>query len=415
VGPRPGQAVTTPAPSARLAAYIARSARSSSDAGVSPPRGHADRHADLDHVAAGQRDGHLHGVADAAGHGRGRVGVERPLAHHDELVAGVPGHDVLDPDRVLQAGGHLDEDGVARLVAERVVDVLEAVEVAEQQRRAGPADADAVVEQLGELGPVGQAGELVVQGPQLEPLVLLAQPLLGLAAGGHVLEVQHDVADRAVGAPHDRRRDRDPQQSAVGPGHLLLGPDPAHRAGAHAGEPVGHGHGDGARQHLGEGAADEVGLGAPDELGGDVVGPHDVAVGGEQHRPARRLGEDLLEPRLGVGQLGDVPRADDDARDLRVGEAVVGVHLDHAHRAVGVADAAPVPVRRLGARHQRGEPERDGADVLGVDELEPGRPDREVAVDAERPVEGLVGEADDALGVDEEDEVVDAVDERPEP
>ena len=56
---------------------------------------------------------------------------------HGELVAAQAGEDVAAAQRAAQAGGDLDEQTVALLVTQRVVDLLEAIEVDEQQRGQG--------------------------------------------------------------------------------------------------------------------------------------------------------------------------------------------------------------------------------------------------------------------------------------
>src|SRR5205085_1317694 len=54
------------------------------------------------------------------------------LAEHGELVAAGAGDRVLGADRGLQAPGQLEQQLVAAVVAERVVDSLEAVDVEEE-------------------------------------------------------------------------------------------------------------------------------------------------------------------------------------------------------------------------------------------------------------------------------------------
>jgi hypothetical protein len=57
-----------------------------------------------------------------------------------ELVAAEAGDEVVGTDAVLESGGQLDEKGVAALMTEGVVDVLEIVDVDEQHALvAGPA------------------------------------------------------------------------------------------------------------------------------------------------------------------------------------------------------------------------------------------------------------------------------------
>ena len=89
------------------------------------------------------------------------------VAQHHELVAAEAGDGVARPHERAQALGRLDEQLVADLVAQAVVDDLEAVEV-EEQHRAGqlaPFDAgqrprQAIEEELA----VGQSGHRVVGG-----------------------------------------------------------------------------------------------------------------------------------------------------------------------------------------------------------------------------------------------------------
>ena len=101
------------------------------------------------------------------------------LEQDRELVAALPGRDVLGPDRARQALGDLDEEAVAGPVAERVVDDLEVVDVEEQDGDAGSATARAVerpVEVLAEQRPIGEPGQGIVEGVveqlRLETLLL---------------------------------------------------------------------------------------------------------------------------------------------------------------------------------------------------------------------------------------------------
>ena len=56
------------------------------------------------------------------------------LQQHGELVAAEPADRVVDARAVADPRGHRDEHRVAAGVAERVVDVLEAVEVDQHER-----------------------------------------------------------------------------------------------------------------------------------------------------------------------------------------------------------------------------------------------------------------------------------------
>ena len=67
-----------------------------------------------------------------------RAAVGQPAQQHGELVAAEPGERVAAAQRAAQPGGDLAQQPVAVVVAERVVDLLEPVEVDQQQRRPVP-------------------------------------------------------------------------------------------------------------------------------------------------------------------------------------------------------------------------------------------------------------------------------------
>ena len=113
-----------------------------------------------------------------------------------ELVAAEAGHQVARPHRVGEPLGHDAQQLVADVVALRVVDRLEAVQVEEQH-----ADLRAVQRHLqrgldlrAEQRPVGQPGEPV-------RVRLLGQLLLEPAALGDVAGVEHQAADVGVVRP----------------------------------------------------------------------------------------------------------------------------------------------------------------------------------------------------------------------
>ena len=88
------------------------------------------------------------------------------LAQDHELVAAVADHGVAGPERALQSAGDLDEQIVAGVVAEPVVDAFEAVEVEEQQRERGGMAArasDRDVEPVEQEHAVRQAGKRIVE------------------------------------------------------------------------------------------------------------------------------------------------------------------------------------------------------------------------------------------------------------
>ena len=95
------------------------------------------------------------------------------FADDDELVAAEPRDGVVATDRGGEPSAHRDEQLVAGVVAEAVVDDLEAVEVEEEHRHHGPAVTEAGeggVEPLDRERTVGQVGERVVEREMTEQL-----------------------------------------------------------------------------------------------------------------------------------------------------------------------------------------------------------------------------------------------------
>jgi hypothetical protein len=113
------------------------------------------------------------------------------LADQRELAALQPGGGIGAAQDLFQAVTHLDQDGVAVLVADPVVDHVEAVKGTAQDGdpAAGPAGAvEGLLDPVQHQGAVGQAGERVVQ-------CLVGQCLLGEPHLGHVLELGDEVVD----------------------------------------------------------------------------------------------------------------------------------------------------------------------------------------------------------------------------
>ena len=82
---------------------------------------------------------------------RGRDGGARQIGQHDaELVAAQPRHHVFVAQHARQARPDLLQQLVAEVVAERVVDLLEVVEV-DQHHAEGPADGARALDRVGEL------------------------------------------------------------------------------------------------------------------------------------------------------------------------------------------------------------------------------------------------------------------------
>ena len=128
-------------------------------------QGHADAGGDRELAGAEHDRRRLERGRDAQGDGRGLVGVVDVAAHDHELVATEPGHHVAGSEHAGDAAGRLDEQLVAGVVAEAVVDDLEPVEVEEQQgdeELVGPGGGDGVLELVEQQRPVGQVGQRVV-------------------------------------------------------------------------------------------------------------------------------------------------------------------------------------------------------------------------------------------------------------
>ena len=111
---------------------------------------------------------------------RGSVGEQ-----HRELVTAEPGDHVGRPGGARQAAGDLDEELVAHLVTERVVDLLEAVEIDHDHRTAALVVGEARRQGDLEAEPVRQAGQRIVLGLRLE---FLDQVVVGQAGAQGVGE-----------------------------------------------------------------------------------------------------------------------------------------------------------------------------------------------------------------------------------
>jgi hypothetical protein len=97
-------------------------------------------------------------------HGGGGIGVFQVRQHHRELVAPQPRGEYRSPARtVAGAIGHLPEQLVARVVPERVVHLLEPVQIHQQdgqQPPAAPGLLQALAQVLEQQVAVGQAGQI---------------------------------------------------------------------------------------------------------------------------------------------------------------------------------------------------------------------------------------------------------------
>ena len=141
---------------------------------------------------------------------RASLGVLDAREQDAELVAAEAGDGVGLAQRVPQPARDLLEQQVAHVMAERVVDLLEVVEVHDHHHgglAAAAAGADGLVDAVAEQLAVRQAGERVV-----ERLVLLGDRLAAAAVDGEDRqEEQRDRRQAEVGGEHDDRREAEHQ------------------------------------------------------------------------------------------------------------------------------------------------------------------------------------------------------------
>ena len=170
------------------------------------------------------------GDTDARGDGHRRVArreserrghdVEYPLGHHlgsdregltvdqdDELVTSEPSDGVAVAQDAGQALGHENEELVARGVAERVIDVLEVVEVEEEGghgRVVPPESEHHLLEAVEDQGPVREPGQRIVERLVFELRGPLAHQPHGMRpAGAEREDEQRD--EQADGDPTDQQ------------------------------------------------------------------------------------------------------------------------------------------------------------------------------------------------------------------
>ncbi len=128
-------------------------------------------------------------IDDAPGETGGVVGGMDVLLEHHEFVAAEPRHEVLRPQHLAQPVGDGAQQLVAAGMTERVVDLLELVEVDEQQRRqllGVMRNRQQTLDLVAEIDPVGQRRQFVVARQ-------MADPGFRVAPFGDVFQ-QHDGA-----------------------------------------------------------------------------------------------------------------------------------------------------------------------------------------------------------------------------
>ena len=140
-----------------------------------------DREADADRrddLVARERDGALHGARDRPSDGQ-RGGPGRDvLEDHHEFVPAKPRDGVSRANGALHPLADDGEERVPRLMAKRVVDKVEVVDVEEQDGDGGAAaivTCERVGEAVEEEDAIREAGERVVHGAPLEQLLRAAE------------------------------------------------------------------------------------------------------------------------------------------------------------------------------------------------------------------------------------------------
>ena len=123
-----------------LSRYIAASARRISSSASLPGAVHGDADAGADrHLPALEPERLGEAVDDPTGEPVRVLRLHQARQDDRELVAAEPADGVAGTDRGAQPGGHLAEQLVAGRVPQGVVDLLEAVEVAEEHAQVGAA------------------------------------------------------------------------------------------------------------------------------------------------------------------------------------------------------------------------------------------------------------------------------------
>ncbi len=244
---------------------------------------------------------------------RARVRGAREVAQqHAELVAAEARDRVRLLERGAQAHRHLLEQPVAGVVAERVVDLLEVVEV-DQHHRGGAipaaAGADHLLDAVAEQRAVRQAGERVV-----ERLVLLGDRLAATAVDGEQRqEEQRHGRQGEVGGEGDHRREAQHQAAGGDLEEPVLDDVTADPQALHEGDHGGDQRGvdqeeDGCGcEDAGQVGGREVELVA--EVGDVGQQPEHERGGRERDHVLRRV-EQQLERRLALDDVRGEARAD---------------------------------------------------------------------------------------------------------
>ncbi|HWG73712.1 MAG TPA: hypothetical protein VG184_06625 [Acidimicrobiales bacterium] len=357
-------------------------------------------------------DGGPHPVGQVHGHGE----VGDILGRDHELVAAQAGYDVARPDCVAQAPGDRGEHGVAGGMAERVVDLLEPVEVDVQDRapRTGqPGFLERLAQAMQKTHPVGQSGQAVVGG-------LLVESLGGLDPLGDVAHVAHQAADgRVVEAVDDCQLDVAPTAVGVGEATLERG-HCAWKAGG-VSYPLGDEIAVVGVKHVEQRLADElrrVQAGDSGKGGADVGQPTVGVADHDQVAPVLDQGGEAgvgpLQGCLGVHFGGHVAGRDQGPAHHGVIEQIGHNRFEPAPRPVAMPD--PGAYRHAGTGGSESAQRRaHGVPVVAVQPAPGGAAHRLGGIPSEEAFPGPGHRDHGSVGVDDGDECPTAVDEGLEP
>ena len=209
------------------------------------------------------------------GQGAGLRGIVEPGRDHGELVAAEPRQGVRSSEGGAHAPGHGGQQGVPRLVAERVVDALEPVQVGEQDAHDRPLAGERLAQPGVQQGTVRQTRQVVVGGAVAQQGVR-ARPPVG--RGERVREPRQQVQV----VPGESVRFAAEGQQAT---HGVVGRADPHSGGA-------------ARAPPHERLPERRLVAAP--------APHHHRPGRPEHRLQQRPGHRQLGPGERAGRVGDL-------------------------------------------------------------------------------------------------------------
>ena len=291
----------------------------------------------------------VHGVHEPLGGGVRALAVGAGQ-QHGELVAADAGDDVVRAQRVPQRRARRADHLVADVVAERVVDRLEVVEV-DQHHRAGRAVVDHRAELALEAAPVEQLGERVVVG-------LVAQLDLQPAPLGDVDHLGQQHAARVL-VDQAREVHLRPARRAVGDEHPHLAADRGARRGERARDELARALAVGGVDEIDRRAPAQILLAEPGDRRQRRVHAPEAPVAEADRLPDRRRLERLRQPR--VAHREAPPGAHRVLRDQRRSWSATGRGRRRAGRCGHPIPAVPRPRcrstgRRTSAARASGRP-----------------------------------------------------------